>query len=427
MASEREREERERERERADRPRRPDASAWEQRRRVVGSSLTVEDVITAAFDLTTASPPSARLQPANGTGRHQRLRPPAIPSVLWWFEQMGSGHRLIEERMTWFWHDHFAMHVRKIGVPYLAIQHAHMLRSHATGNFADLLHSVAVDPAMLLYLDTVRSTADSPNENFAREVMELHTLGTGNYSEQDIIELARAMTGWVVANPARRRVGLSELDEADPWTSVFVDFRWDSSPKTFLGTTSDFDMHSAIDQLLSQPATATFIATKLYRDLVGLEPDPNELAAMAVGFGQNYEIMPLIEVIVASPAFVSDDAIRAKIRSPLEKLAGIINGFETRVDQRTVQILNQVSYAPFSAPNPAGYAKGLSLLGPYQYVHVFDLAAPITAVPDISTHEIFARLGIYNVSPTSVGVVAGASSPEVRIALAIASPEYALV
>ena len=169
---------------------------------VIDQSATVEESIAAALDLSDPVPAPPVYDPPLEQEDVNDYRA-AIPSVLWWIDQMGCGQRLIEERMIWFWHDHFAMHVRKIGVPYLAIQHHHLLRSHATGNFADLLHAVAVDPAMLHYLDTVHSTADSPNENFAREVMELHTLGTGNYTEQDIVELARAMTGWVVANPMR--------------------------------------------------------------------------------------------------------------------------------------------------------------------------------------------------------------------------------
>ena len=387
---------------------------------------SVDEAKAAAFDLTGTTPEPPQY---NAPMEQDDINdyPAAIPSILWWFEQMGSGRRLIAERMIWFWHDHFAMHVRKIGVPYLAVQHAHLLREHATGNFADLLHAVAIDPAMLLYLDTVRSTLDSPNENFAREVMELHTLGTGNYTEQDVIGMARAMTGWVVANPIRRRIGIAEYDEAEAWTSLFVPFRWDSTNKTVLGSTAAFDMQTSIDHLLNQPATAEFVAAKLYRELVGLDPDPDELTTLADDFRRDYEIFPLIEAIAATRAFTSDEAVNAKVRSPLEKLAGIVNGFDAQVDQRVVQTLNQVAYSPFSAPNPAGYSKGLSLLGPYQYVHTFDLASVVQTVPDESAEQIFARLGIHDVTPTSLDVVAGTTDPTMRLALAIASPEYALV
>ena len=393
---------------------------------VVDRSGSVDDAISAALDLdTTADPPPTYIPPA--TQEDVNDFNAAIPSLLWWINRMGSGDRLIEERMVWFWHDHFAMHVRKIGVPYLAIQHHHLLRSHATGNFAELLHAVAIDPAMLLYLDTVRSDAESPNENFAREVMELHTLGTGNYTEQDVIELARAMTGWVVANPLRtRRTGIAEFDNAEPWTSLFVPFRWDLGQKTVLGSTAAFDMQSSIDHLLAQPQTARFIAAKLFTELVGFEPTSEEADTLGAAFARDYEILPLIESIVSLPVFTSDAAVNAKVRSPLEKLAGILNGFDTVADERSIQSLSRVTYLPFSAPNPAGYATGMSLLGPYQYVHTFDLAGAVQPAPDLSPTETFARLGIHDASTTSLDVLAGVANPDSRLALAVASPEYAL-
>lgn len=392
---------------------------------VVDASADVDAAISAALDLSAIAPEPPSYDPPMDEEDINDYNA-AMPSILWWIEQMGSGQRLIEERLIWFWHDHFAMHVRKIGIPYLAVQHHHLLRQHATRNFADLLHAVAVDPAMLLYLDTARSTADSPNENFAREVMELHTLGTGNYSETDIIELSRAMTGWVVANPIRRRLGVAELDDAAPWTSLFVDFRWDSTPKTVLGATANFDMESSIDHLLAQPRTAEFIVEKLYLDLVGSDPDPAVVHSLAANFRIDYEIMPLVAAIVARPDFLSDEAVNAKIRSPLEKLAGVLNGFQATTDERTIQSLSRVAYLPFTAPNPAGYATGMALLGPYQYVHVFDLAGVVPSAPDLSATEFFARLGIHDVSDTSREVVATAVDPASRLALTIASPEYAL-
>jgi len=393
---------------------------------LIESTVSVDDAIDGALSVVAERPPPPSFDPPLEQEDINDFRA-AMPSLVWWIEQMGSGRRLIEERLVWFWHDHFAMQVRKIGVPYLAIQHHHMLRSHATGNFAAMLHDVATDPAMLLYLDTVRSSADSPNENFAREVMELHTLGTGSYSEQDIVELSRAMTGWVVANPLRRRVGLPLVDDAEPWSSIFVPFRWDDSEKTVLGTTANFDMASSIDHLLAQPETATFVAGKLYRELVGLDPTAAELDALAAGFRSDYEILPLVEAIAGLPAFTADAAVNSKIRSPLEKLAGIVNGFEATVDERSIGLLGRVAYVPFTAPNPAGYAKGLSLLGPYQYVHVFDLAGVVTGAPDLNPIETFARLGVHDPTPTSLQVLADASNPTMRLALAIASPEYALV
>lgn len=393
---------------------------------VAEASADTDDAIGRALDLTSPVDPPPAYDPPLERDDVNDYRA-AVPSVLWWIEQMGSGRRLIEERMIWFWHDHFAMHVRKIGVPYLAIQHHHLLREHATGNFAELLHAVAVDPAMLRYLDTVQSSAESPNENFAREVMELHTLGSGNYTEQDIVELARAMTGWIVASPLRRTVGYAPVDDAAPWSSVFVPFRWDPGMKTVLGTTAAFDMQSAIDLLLDQPHTARFVSAKLYRELVGLKPDTATVEALATAFRADYQIMPLVEAIATSAGFTSEASVNAKVRSPLEKLAGLIDAFDTDLQRSAVPLLEQVGYLPFTAPNPSGYATGMSLLGPYQFVHVFDLATAVIDPPLLSPDETFARLGVFDVSQTSLDVIAGTDHPISRLALAIASPEHALV
>src|SRR4051812_8235436 len=118
--------------------------------------------------------------------------------ITFWLQQMQSSPRLIEERPVWFWHDHFASSVAKVRIPYLMWQQHLLVRNHATGNFADMLHAVSKDPAMLWYLDGVSNTARDPNENFGREAMELFTLGHGNYTEQDVVEASRAFTGWAV-------------------------------------------------------------------------------------------------------------------------------------------------------------------------------------------------------------------------------------
>ena len=146
-----------------------------------------------------------------------------------------------------------------------------LLRQHATGNFADMLHTVSKDPAMLWYLDGVTNTAHAVNENFGREVMELFTIGRGNYTEQDVVEASHAFTGWAVNILGLPRLaGLSKL--APPWKATFLAARHDNGTKTLLGTTADLDLDGALDVLLNHDATATRIAGKLYTELVGIAP-----------------------------------------------------------------------------------------------------------------------------------------------------------
>ena len=178
----------------------------------------------------------------------------------------------------WFWHDHFASSVAKVRVPYMMWQQHLLLRKHATGNFAELLHAVSKDPAMLWYLDGVTNTVRSRNENFGREVMELFTIGRGNYTEQDVVEASRAFTGWAV-----NILGLPQLAAlsavAPPWNATFLAARHDNGTKTLLGTTANLDLDGALDVLLNHEATATRIAGKLYTELVGVAPSDEDSEA----------------------------------------------------------------------------------------------------------------------------------------------------
>ena len=123
-----------------------------------------------------------------------------LAAIDWWTTRMQGPDRLVEERLTWFWHDHFATSVAKVRVPYLVYQQHLTLRQHATGNFGALLKAVAKDPAMLLYLDGITNAATERNENFGRECLELFTMGRdGGYTQDDVVAASRAFTGWVVA------------------------------------------------------------------------------------------------------------------------------------------------------------------------------------------------------------------------------------
>ena len=157
-----------------------------------------------------------------------------LATIDWWVGRMQQPDRMIEERLTWFWHDHFATSVAKVRVPYLVYQQHLMLRQHAGGNFGDLLKAVARDPAMLLYLDGITNASAERNENFGRECLELFTMGRdGGYTQDDVVAASRAFTGWVVAIPGRPN--LARLGA--PWSAVFLPRRHDAGAKTLLGTT----------------------------------------------------------------------------------------------------------------------------------------------------------------------------------------------
>jgi len=351
-----------------------------------------------------------------------------LSMIDWWVGRMQQPDRLVEERLTWFWHDHFATSVVKARVPYLVLQQHVTLRQHALGNFAELLKAVARDPAMLLYLDGITNAVNERNENFGRECLELFTMGRASgYTQDDVVAAARAFTGWVVAIPDRPL--LARLGA--PWSAVFLPRRHDGDSKTLLGVTGALDMDGALDVILDQPATAQFVATKIWRDLVGLEPDDGTVTALARDFRRDYEIRPLVEAIVQHEAFTSDAAVRAKYRSPVEKLVGIVQASGTSTRARTVgpaRALRAMSYLPFLPPNVAGFPKGSRLLGPANLVHTFDLLQAVDGPPRVkSVDDLFARLGLFDVSDTTRTVVQRERDPGRRFVLAATSPEYTLI
>jgi uncharacterized protein (DUF1800 family) len=211
--------------------------------------------------------------------------------------------RPLEEKLTLFWHGHFASENAKVIDYQLMLNQFDMLRTHANGNFRDLLLGITRDPAMLVYLDGRLNVKDDTNENYAREILELFGLGIGNYTEQDIKESARALTGWVTDNFSAR------LDPA----------RFHDGVKTILGETGNFDDAGVVDVILRQKACGDFIAGKLYRFFVRPEVDQAVLAALSQRLrDDNYELKPLLRTIFLSRDFYSPASYATQIKSPVQ-------------------------------------------------------------------------------------------------------------
>jgi len=226
-------------------------------------------------------------------------------AMVWWAERMLNTHRPLEEKLTLFWHGHFANEQEKIRDYRLLLTQIDLLREKATGNFRDLLVSVSKDPGMLVYLDNRKNINGHANENFAREIMELFALGVGNYTEDDIKEAARAFTGW------------------GNWGPEFIDDPelHDTGEKTVLGETGNFDGEDIIDVLLRQEVCAEFISGKLYRFFVREDLAPEMEKRLAAIFRDNgYELKPLLRTILLSRDFYSPDSYASQIRSPVQYL-----------------------------------------------------------------------------------------------------------
>lgn len=232
----------------------------------------------------------------------------------WWFREMLATPSPLTERMTVFWHGHFATSQQKVRSGQLMYRQNVLLRSQATGNFATLLRAVARDPAMLVYLDNAGSRRQAPNENFAREVMELFTLGEGHYGERDVKEAARAFTGWSI--------------DRDSGEFRYRPFFHDGGTKTVLGRTGRFGGDDVLDILLGRPETAELLTRKLWREFVSPDPDAHEVARLAAVFrGSGYEVKPLLRALLSSDAFWSPHNRATLVKSPVDLVVGTLRTF----------------------------------------------------------------------------------------------------
>ena len=221
----------------------------------------------------------------------------------WWIERIATTPRPLEEKMTLFWHGHFATSAQKVQSSYHTFQLNDVFRTHATGNFKALTIAVGQSPNMLRYLDNARSTKHKPNENWARELMELFTMGVGTYSEDDIKHSARAFTGWA----------------ADHKEFQYRENVHDSGPKRFLGREGDFDGWDIMDIIFDQPVTAEFISRKLWTHFAYEHPEPEIVQTLAATLRENnYELKPVLRQIFASQAFYSEKSMGGLIKSPTQ-------------------------------------------------------------------------------------------------------------
>ena len=235
----------------------------------------------------------------------------------WWVAEMVDTQSPLTERMTLFWHNHFVSSQQKVKLAQLMYRQNVTLRANALGNFGAMLHAIARDPAMVIYLDSVQNRKGTPNENFAREVMELFTLGEGSYGEQDIREAARAFTGW-------------SLDRTTG-EFMFRPFIHDYGAKTVLGRTGDFDGDRVLDILLAQRETAEFITRKLWREFVSPDPDAAEVGRIARRFREShYDIKVALHGLLTSNAFYAPENRGALIKSPIDLVVGTLRQFDLK-------------------------------------------------------------------------------------------------
>jgi uncharacterized protein (DUF1800 family) len=290
---------------------------------------------------------------------------------LWWANRMLATPRPLEEKLTLFWHGHFATGQNKVRDYRMMLQQNRMLRANASGNLRDLLVGILKDPGMLVYLDNGENVKSHPNENFGRELLELFTMGVGNYSERDVREAARAFTGWT----------------NDVLTYKFDTAQHDFGEKTFLGRTGPLNGEDIIDTILAQPVTGEYVAAKLYRFFVR-EDIPNEVKAeLGRSFrAGGYQVKPLMRRILLSKDFYSTPSIATQIKSPVHLVVSTYKKMGLR-EVPTVpdfgRMTGSLGQTLFEPPNVAGWAGGRTWITPATLLHRGNLFREVM-FPDVA-------------------------------------------
>ncbi len=264
----------------------------------------------------------------------------------WWVGRMVQGENPLRERMTLFWHGFFTSDVKKVRLSNLMIDQNELFRRHALGNYGALLGEVLRDPAMLIYLDNISNTKGNPNENLARELMELFSLGEGNYTEEDIREVARALTGYGIGKQRQFQLHSGEHD---------------FGAKTILGQTGRHDAGDVVDILLDQPACARWVAGSIITYLEGTPPSEERLGHYASLLREEYyELAPMLTELFTDPMFYRPEVVGARVSSPIDFLVGSCRRLGADVDgQLIVRGAGMLGMSLFEPPNVKGWNEGL--------------------------------------------------------------------
>lgn len=265
----------------------------------------------------------------------------------WWLQEMTETGAPLREKMTLFWHNHFVSSLQKVKNPYWMWQQNTLFRREAVGSFRTLVQSILQDGAMLLYLDALNNRQGQPNENLARELLELFTLGVGHYTEQDIRETARALTGLSIDRLAGQ--------------FRFAPRLHDAGEKTIFGQTGRWKSEDVIRLILARPETATFLVTKLWQEFVSPKPDPVMIQKLALILRQNdYQLKPVFMALFTADAFYAPQYRGVLIKSPVELIVGTLKQFELQPQNYLpfALISAQLGQDLFAPPNVRGWVGG---------------------------------------------------------------------
>ena len=342
--------------------------------------------------------------------------------IGWWVDRMVRVEHPFSEKLTLLWHNHWATSVQKSGPPGLMLDQLATLRSLGTADFRDLARAMVRDPALLIWLDGPQNRKGKPNENLARELMELFTLGVGHFTESDVREASRALTGWFV----------------DPVTgsSRLVRQRHDAGSKTVLGKTAGFDDRSLVDHLVDQPSSARFVVSRLWYRLAAPANPPTEvMARLLSAYGSSRDLGALIRAILIEPTFRSVDVRHALVKQPVEYVVGTLRALRLPSGPVALTALRSLGQVPLRPPSVGGWPSGTAWLTTSSAqarlefaqwaVKTADLSA-LSAQPPAARIDGVARLlSVESWTPRTRTALAAASVDPARlVSLALISPEY---
>lgn len=344
--------------------------------------------------------------------------------ATWWLDRMVRAEHPFPEKLTLLWHGHWATSIRKVHSARLMLGQNTTLRSLGAGDFRSLARAMVRDPALLVWLDGPKNKKTLPNENLSRELMELFVLGIGHYSEDDVREAARALTGWRVV----KSTGVANLRPGGH----------DDRPKTVLGHTADFDDQSLVDLLVAQPVSARFVATRLWHRLVSPSDPPAEvLNRLLAAYGPGRDVRALIRAMLLDPAFRSATTRHALVKQPIEYVVGSLRALHLTSTPEATAALRGMGQVPFAPPSVGGWPSGSAWLtasaaqarlrfAGWAAGHA-DLSAVQSAIPAARVDAVARLLSVDAWSARTRSALAAASTdPKRLVTLALVSPEYAV-
>lgn len=327
----------------------PDAGADEQSQTDVPDLSSIEGFPKTFRELQKELVGKTQEERMKARQRFQAANREAVQAIMaWWMRRMASGPHPLQEKLTLFWHGHFTTSAKDERMALLIWNQNELLRRQGAGNFREFVRQISRDPAMLDYLNNQQNRKQKPNENYARELMELFTLGIGNYTEQDIKEAARAFTGW----------------GHDGESFQFRKWDHDDGIKTFFGKRGNFDGDDVIDLILAHRACSPYVASRLFSFFAYDETDPAILDSLGQVLKDNrWELRPVLQTLLTSKAFYSERSIGTQIKSPVQLVVGTVRllGIEMPPNQRLLtNALEQMGQVPLMPPNVKGWPGGRS-------------------------------------------------------------------